>query len=170
MTTKTLQRGADQLAEVPVSELSAQMIDWLTARSEGAPVEFDGTYIRHCPVLNEYKGIYSPSTNAIDGPPLLEREKIQLRYIDNPGHAGPGLWLAQACRFRATGHSVEWSAYGVPYTELALSYLTGPTMLIAGQRFIIAKTQVGKSNAPMVRVPLELITAEGGIMKKRVCG
>lgn len=166
MTNKTFQQGVDQMVQVPVSELSAQMIDWLTARSEGVPVEFDGTYIRHCPVPNECEGIYSPSTNAIDGHPLLEREKIQLRYVDSPGHASHGLWLAQDCRFRATSHSVEWSAYGIPYPELALGYLTGPTMLIAGLRFIIAKTQVGKSKAPMVRVPLELVSAAGGMMKK----
>lgn len=135
------------------------MIDWLTARSEGVSAEFDGNYIRHCPVPNEYEGIYSPSTNPLDGHPLLEREKIQLRYIDCPGHSWNGLWLAQDCRFRSTSKSVEWSAYGVPYPELALGFLTGSTMLIAGLRFIIAKTCVGKSKTPMVRVPSELIGA-----------
>lgn len=159
MTTTAHRQGADHMVDVPVAELTPLMIDWLTARSEGVSVKFDGTCIRHCPVPGEYEGMYSPSTNPMDGHPLLEREKIQLRYIDSPGHSWHGLWLAQDCRFRSTDKSVEWSAYGVPYPELALGFLTGPTMLIAGLRFIIAKSRVGKSKIPMVRVPLELIVA-----------
>lgn len=142
------------------------MIDWLIARDEGIPVAFDGTYIRHTPEPYEFGAIYSPSSDPGVGHALLEREKIQSRYIDSPGHPWDGRWLAQDCRFQATSRSVVWLDYGRSYAELELGFLTGPTMLIAGLRFIIAKSRVGKSKAPMVRVPVTLVagncTTSGG--------
>lgn len=148
----------DRLVEVAVCELTPIMIDWLTARMEGIQVEFDGTYIRRCPAPYEFGEIYSPSSYPQDGHPLLEREKIQSRYVDSPGHSFHGLWMAQDCRFRSTDSNVGWLEYGRAFPELSLGYLTGPTILIAGLRFIIAKHFVGKSKTPTVRVPAKLIS------------
>jgi len=159
MTTRsTATQEEDRLVEVAAGELTPLMIDWLTARLEGIQVEFDGIHIRHCPVPGKFDGdIYSPSTNPLDGHALLEREKIQSRYVESHSHAFDGLWMAQDCRFRSTGSSVGWVEYGHQYPALALGYLTGPTMLIAGLRFILAKHLVGKRKNPMVRVPAKLI-------------
>lgn len=141
----TATNDEDRLVEVAAGELTPIMIDWLTARMEGIPVEFDGTYIRHSPAPYEFGGIYSPSTYPHDGHPLLEREKIQTRYVDGPGHRLDGVWMAQDCRFRSTDQNVGWLEYGSQYPELALGYLTGPTILVAGLRFILARHFVGKT-------------------------
>lgn len=154
--TTPLESDDGQLIEVEVSQLTIPMIDWIIAREEGVPVEFDGESIRHSPEPYTFEGHYSPSTDPSIGHALLEREKLQVRYIDCPGHAFHGLWMAQDCRFRPTNTSVEWSPYGRPFPANALGYLTGPTMLIAGLRFIIAKYRVGKCKAPVVRVPVNL--------------
>lgn len=148
-----------QLIEVLVSELTIPMIDWLVAREEGVPVSFDGEHIRHSPEPYTYEGYYSPSTDASIGHILLEREKIQLRYIDEPGHSLNGIWMAQDCRFRSTGSNVGWKVYGKSYADMEFGYLIGPTMLIAGLRFMIAKNRVGKYREPAVRVPASLVSS-----------
>lgn len=156
MTRRTTAIDQDRLVEIAAGELTPLMIDWLTARMEGIPVEFDGSNFRRCPAPHELGDIYSPSTNPVDGHPLLEREKIQTRYIDSPGHRLDGIWMAQDCHFRSSDQHVGWLAYGRAYPELSLGYLTGPTILIAGLRFILAKHLVGKSEKPLVRVPAKL--------------
>lgn len=158
-TLKSAVNKEDRLIKVAAGELTPIMIDWLTARMEGIQVEFDGTYIRHSPIANEFEGIYSPSKHPADGHPLLEREKIQTRYVECAGHRLDGVWMAQDCRFRSTDQRVGWHEYGHQYPELALGYLTGPTILIAGLRFILAKHFVGKSKTPMLQVPAKLIGA-----------
>jgi hypothetical protein len=147
----------NELIEVAVSQLSVAMIDWLVAQDEGVPVEFDGECIRHSPEPYTCEERYSPSTDPSIGHPLLEREKLQVRYIDCPGHNFHGLWMAQDCRYSPTSTNVVWSPFGRSIPANDLGYLTGPTMLIAGLRFIIAKHRVGKCKAPAVRVPAKLI-------------
>ncbi|MFL1449184.1 hypothetical protein ACI77O_12385 [Pseudomonas tritici] len=146
-----------ELVEIAAANLTPLMIDWLVGIFDGVCVGFDGDSIRVEGEPYEFTGIYSPSTDPSIGHPLLEREKIQARYIDEPGHPKHGSWLAQDCRFRSSSMSVEWRQYGHSYPELALGYMSGPTMLIASMRFIIAKHYVGKSKTPMVRVPKQLI-------------
>ncbi|NVL49901.1 DUF2591 domain-containing protein [Pseudomonas syringae pv. actinidiae] len=147
----------DRMVEVRVVNLTPLMIDWLTARMEGIQVDFDGTNVRHSPAHNQAGAVYSPSTSPQDGHPIIEREKIQTRYVESPGHKLDGVWLAQDCRFRPSEQSVSWLEYGRQYADLALGYLTGPTILIAGLRFLIAKHHVGKSEAPTVSVPAKLV-------------
>lgn len=155
----TAAKDKDRLVEVAAVQLTPIMIDWLTARLEGVPVEFDGTAIRHSPTPGEFGEIYAPSTNPLDGHPLLEREKIQTRYVDSASHTLGGTWMAQDCRFRSTGTTVGWAEYGFQYPAMALGYLTGPTMLIAGLRFILAKHLVGKMKNPKLSVPAQLVRA-----------
>jgi hypothetical protein len=160
--------NTDKLVGVAVSSLTNTQIDWLISSEEGVEVIFDGAYIRYALAdENELGSIYSPSTDAALGHPLLEREKIQSRYIDNPGHPSHGLWLAQDCRFRSSSKSVEWLEYGRSYADLEFGYLAGPTMLIAGLRFIIAKNLVGKLKSPHVNVPAAL--ASKARKKPKVC-
>lgn len=139
---------------VAVNNLTPIQIDWLIAQQEGVAVMFDGAHVRYAlSDENALGAIYAPSTDPALGHPLLEREKIQLRHIDREGHSHHGLWLAQDCRFWSTGSNVGWSEYGRSYADLHFGYLSGTTMLIAGLRFIIAKTQVGKTENPKVKVP-----------------
>ncbi|HBP1602188.1 TPA: DUF2591 domain-containing protein [Pseudomonas aeruginosa] len=158
-TPSPRKKGATVL--VAVNSLTTIQIDWLIAQQEGVAVIFDGAYVRYALAdENALGAVYSPSTDPAHGHPLLEREKIQLRHIDSEGHSLNGLWLAQDCRFRSTGSSVQWSEYGRSYADLDFGYLSGPTMLIAGLRFIIAKTQVGKTQNPKIEVPRALSKAK----------
>lgn len=146
---------------VAVNSLTTIQIDWLIAQQEGVSVIFDGASVRYAVAdENALGAVYSPSTDPAHGHPLLEREKIQLRHIDREGHSLNGLWLAQDCRFRSTGSSVQWSEYGRSYADLDFGYLSGPTMLIAGLRFIIAKTQVLKTENPKIEIPRALSKAK----------
>ena len=158
MNTTTRNHRASKA--VAVNSLTTLQIDWLIAQQEGVAVMFDGAHVRYAlSDENALGAVYSPSTDPALGHTLLEREKIQARHIDSEGHPRHGLWLAQDCRFRSTSQSVEWSEYGRPYPELALGYLTGPTMLIACLPFMIAKALVAKAAEPKVRVPKFLISA-----------
>lgn len=137
----------DYPVEVAVSALTNTQIDWLIAREEGVEVIFDGVHIRYdLANENELGSIYSPSTDAALGHPLLEREKIQSRYIDNPDHPSHGLWLVKDCRFHSSSQSVVWREHA----DIEFGYLSGPTMLIAGLRFIIAKNRAGKLKSPLL--------------------
>jgi hypothetical protein len=149
----------EQLIEVFVSELTNPMIDWLIASHEGVKVCFEGGFI----CLEDelfYRGErYSPSTDPSQGHPILEREKIQLRYIDRTDRVAESKWLAQDCRFSATSQSVVWREFGRSYATLELGYTTGPTMLVAAMRFMIAKYLVGKQKDPAISVPTFLLAA-----------
>ncbi|HBO7922013.1 TPA: DUF2591 domain-containing protein [Pseudomonas aeruginosa] len=157
-TPSPRKKGATVL--VAVNSLTTIQIDWLIAQQEGVAVIFDGAYIRYALAdENALGAVYSPSTDPALGHPLLEREKVQLRHIDREGHSFNGLWLAQDCRFWSSGSNVGWSEYGRSYADLHFGYLSGPTMLIAGLRFIIAKTQLGKTENPKIEVPRALTEA-----------
>lgn len=162
MNTKKTFHSCDDLSfvQVAATELTPLMIDWLVARLEGVQVGYDGTSLRTEDEHLVYGGTYSPSTDPALGHVLLEREKIQCRYIDSPGHKFHGLWFAQDCIFRPTEQSVGWSPYGTTYPDLHLGYLTGPTMLVAGLKFIIAKSMAGKTPLPEVCVPAQLAPAK----------
>ena len=154
MNSTTSRRKQSAPVAVVVNTLTTIQIDWLIAQQEGVAVIFDGAHVRYAlSDENELGAIYSPSTDPALGHPLLEREKIQFRHIDCDGHSHHGLWLAQDCRFRPTGRSVEWREYGCSYPEQDFGYLSGPTMMIAGLRFIIAKALAGKTKNPKVQVP-----------------
>lgn len=153
------QQSADKLITVEVRQLTVPMIDWLIARLEGEHVQFDGSDIRYAPDQFSEEAIYSPATDPSLGQPLMEREKLQVRYIDDPGHSHHGLWLAQDCRFGRTSQHVRWGEFGRSYADLELGYLSGPTMLIAAMRFLIAKHVCGKCLSPAVQVPAYLVEA-----------
>lgn len=127
------------LVQGDVRTLSRQAIDWLIAQLEDQPVQFDGVDLRYGPGQFSDEGIYSPSSDPMLGHELIEREKIQLRHVNSPGHTFHGLWMAQDCLFRPTNKSVDWVPFGKSYAKLEKGYLTGPTALIAALRFHIAK-------------------------------
>lgn len=166
----TAANDENQLVEVSVCCITPIMIDWLTAFMEGIQVEFDGSHVRRTQEPSGFGEIYSPSTAPHVGHPLLKRESIQTRHVDSPGHHPRGLWMAQDSRNLSNGQLEEWIEYSPQYPELALGYLTGPTILVAGLRFMIAKHLVRKSQSPMVRVPAYLINGGtrallGGVSK-----
>jgi hypothetical protein len=128
------------MIKVKTSDLIGPALDSLMAKIEDEPVCFDGEFIRYVPGQFSDEEVYSPSTDPAMGQPIMEREKLQVRFVDSPEHPLHGLWLAQDCRFRPTSQSVGWSPAGKSYADLEIGYLTGPTMLIAAMRFFVYKT------------------------------
>lgn len=53
--------------------------------------------------------------------------------------------MAQDSRNLSNGQFAEWIECSPQYPELCLGYLTGPTILVAGLGFMIAKQIVRKS-------------------------
>lgn len=147
-----------KMINVAAGDLTPLMINWLVAGLEDVPVHLKDGDLWHNPSQFGPEGIYAPSTDPATGHPILEREKIQLRYVEEEGHSFHQLWMAQDCRFRPTSGSVEWTRrYGHSYAELDYGYLTGPTMLIAALRFYVTKAVAGKTKKPMLRVPADLV-------------
>lgn len=147
-----------KMIAVPAGDLTPLMLDWLVAGLEDVPVLIKEGSLWHNSSQFGPEGIYAPSTDPATGHIILEREKIQLRYVEEEGHSFHQLWMAKDCRFRPTSGSVEWTRrYGHSYAELEYGHLTGPTMLIAGLRFYVAKAIAGKTKTPMLRVPADIV-------------
>lgn len=144
----------NRMVKVKSALLTPLALDFLIAQIEGEAVRFDRDSMRHVPGQFSDESIYTPSSDAEIGHMIIEREKIQLRYIDSPGHKLHGLWLAQDCRFRPTSTSVDWIPFGKSHAELQKGYFTGPTSLMAALRFFVCM-RLGE----MVEIPAEFICA-----------
>lgn len=153
----TQQQPVVKMISIAVANLSTPLIDWLVAGLEGVHVSFEDGLVRHAPGSDLQGAPYSPCPDPSVGHVLLEREKLQLRYICPTGGKMDNLWLAQDCLFRTTSSSVDWLTYGRSYAKLSLGYMTGGTMLIAGMRFMVAKRLCGHGKNPTVQVPAKLV-------------
>lgn len=71
------------------SELTGAALDWAVAKCEGLLVWVDS------PVRLYNGSEYKPSTDWSQGGPIIEREKIELRYYPDGAHPGGGAWLAE---------------------------------------------------------------------------
>ena len=127
-----------KMIKVKAALLTNLALDYLVAQIEGESVKFDGEFIRYAPSQFSDEGVYSPSTDPAIGYVIIEREKIQLRYIDSPDHKLHGLCLAQGCKFRPTDSSVQWKPFGTfSLSPLSTGYLSGPTGLVAAMRYFV---------------------------------
>jgi len=90
-------------------ELEGAALDWAVQQCEGTRKDIDFAW---------WTEDYTPSTNWAQGGPIIEREKIDLRFDD------------------------EWMAlkYGIDYEleEMPDEYPFGPTPLIAAMRCYVA--------------------------------
>lgn len=127
-----------KMIKIKATHLTNIALDYLVAQIEGESVRFDGEFIRYAPSQFSDEGVYSPSTDPAIGYLIIEREKIQLRFIDSPGHKLHGLCLAQGCLFRPTDTSVQWKPFGTfSVAALDKGYLSGPTGLVAAMRYFV---------------------------------
>lgn len=128
-----------KLIKVNVATASGPVLDWMVATLEKEPVQIKGKDVHYGPGQFSDEGLYAPSDDVNIACAIMQRDKIQTRYIDSPGHASHGLWLAQDCRFRPESQSVSWVKFGKSYAELQTGYMSGETMLIAVMRYHVAK-------------------------------
>ena len=96
------------------SELINAALDWAVAKCEGAGVEYIDDGITKCLLrMFPFTGRYNPSTDWLQGGPIIEREKITVCF--------------DTCRPRWVG--CDWDAR---FTEF------GETPLIAAMRCYVA--------------------------------
>lgn len=115
--------------KIKTSELTGPALDWAVAKAEEATQGFVTGYFAGM-VL---RGNFSPSTNWSQGGPIIEREKIELKYLpyDRPPY---------------------WGALKSNTAAYARSGQIGPTALIAAMRCFVA-SRLGDE----VDVPEELL-------------
>ena len=121
--------------KIKVSEASGPVLDWMVAKCEGAEFHcVDGVL---CVLWSEEFDVrltdYSPSTNWAQGGPIVEREKIEIRYYSQMIVAG------------------TWYRDDIGSDE-CLHKSIGPTPLIAAMRCYVA-SKLGEE----VEVPDDLI-------------
>jgi hypothetical protein len=128
--------------KVKVDDLTENQLDFLAAQIEGIRIQrdVDGScyYTEWVNDGTAFRKRFHPSTNWLQGGPIIEREKIQLRGISSPGHRLDGMWLAQYGLFRPTLSSVGWTKHGQSYAKLDTGYYEGSTLLIAAMRCFVA--------------------------------
>jgi hypothetical protein len=101
--------------KIKTNELTGAALDWAVAKCEGHNV-----FIKHAPVQVMYTPerkrswyIYTPSTNWAQGGPIIEREKITVRFWEGEDYV----------------HAYKWNHEG---------WLEGPTPLTAAMRCYVA--------------------------------
>jgi hypothetical protein len=99
-----------------VEELEGELLDAAVAQADGADYP---RLVEHCQLAAGVK--WSPSTDWQYGGPIIERERIDLKYLGNPGDRR---WEADA-----------WRTY---VHEDGESRQEGPTALIAAMRAYVA--------------------------------
>ena len=71
------------MRQIKVSEATPIQLNWLVAKAQNTTVRLVGgrTYFGR----NQYEGTsrFSPSTNWSQGGPIIEKEKIDLEFMDN---------------------------------------------------------------------------------------
>ena len=102
--------------KIKTADLIGPALDWAVAKCEGYEPH---VYLEHDGKLCFQNRHYAPSTNWAQGGPIIEREKLQLEYMDN--------FDAWAC---SSGISVE--------DDQAWDQGYGPTPLIAAMRCFVA--------------------------------
>ena len=64
---------------VKTSKLNGAALDWAVAECEGVEVEYVDDGITRC-LLQKPSGRYAPTTDWSQAGPILERERIEVRY------------------------------------------------------------------------------------------
>jgi len=124
------QRGNKTMVNVKVCELSGKALDYAVAVCEGVEVKS----FSESPALFYGKGFekYSPSTNWAIAGPIIEREKITIKYTGS---------LLEFCACTKTGNG--------KFTELPpdfVQYANNP--LIAAMRCYVASKMGGSVEIP----------------------
>jgi len=114
------------------NELTGPALDWAVAKCEGDEVRYEGGCIR--PALSQFvdDDWYQPSTDWNQGGPIIEREKIELRYHDV---IVAGIWYRDGIGRDECSHKA-----------------IGPTPLVAAMRCYVA-SKLGNE----VDIPKELL-------------
>lgn len=76
-----------------VSELTGPLLDYWVAKAEGKadPAIYDGQF---CSLYGSRFHVFAPSTDWVDGGPIIQRDCIELLYFGSYGRAGQP-WEAQ---------------------------------------------------------------------------
>ncbi len=104
---------------IKVSNLSGAALDWAVAKCEGVSVEYVNDGITQC-LLCKPSGRYAPSTNWMQGGPIIERERIRIRFETE-------------CYWYFTTPTDTWIA-----NYEGVGEWLGPTPLIAAMRCYVA--------------------------------
>lgn len=127
-----------KLVSANVKDLPLVAIDWLVAQIEGIPVTYTDKAVQHIPGQFVDSAYFCPTEDIQAAYEIINREKLQTRYVDEPGHSLHGLWLAMDCRFRSASSEVGWTPFGRSYAPLCKGYMTGKTIMEAAMRFHVA--------------------------------
>ena len=133
---------------IKVCELAGSMLTWAVAVCEGgSPVvainAIGVRLIRSDRTLCDYASDWNAAGR------IIEREKIQIRGIDAPGHAWDGKWLAQQGKFRPSAARVDWRAHDTfTCSKSEPGYFEGPTALIAAMRCYVAMKMGNEIDVP----------------------
>lgn len=114
--------------KIKTPQLTGAALDWAVAKCEGMIRPDGGTYAGYHGNIHRFK----PSTDWAQGGPIIEREKIELKYLgyDNPPY---------------------WGALKFAPSKYERKGATGPTPLIAAMRCYVA-SKLGDE----VEIPAEL--------------
>ena len=132
---------------IKVSEATPIQLDWLVAKCEGVLVQCDS---EEGLIINNIIGWipYRPSANWAQGGPIIEREKIDLEFMDNFE-----AWCGSVVReYGQDRESYSDDQDRESYTAEQESFVGyGPTPLIAAMRCYVA-SKMGN----VVEIPEEL--------------
>lgn len=104
--------------KIKTAEAIGPALDWLVAKCEGY-LDDQLSWLYEATLQDVADGSYHPSSDWAQGGPIIEREKLQLEYMDN--------FNAWAC---SSGISVE--------EDQSWDQGYGPTPLIAAMRCYVA--------------------------------
>ena len=110
------------------SELTSNTLDWAVAKCEGY-IGDSNSWLDKATLEEVEDGSFHPSSNWVQGGPIIEREQIELRYDD-------GIWSAAHPLIRPKS---RW-------------WRNGPTPLIAAMRVFVA-SKLGDE----IEIPEELL-------------
>lgn len=127
--------------KIKTSELTGPALDWAVAKCEGVEVEHINDGITRCLLrVSPFTGRYSPSTDWLQGGPIIEREGITVSKYS------PAALVESGCEWFST----TWDSTGSMYRVLE-----GHTPLIAAMRYYVA-SRLGDE----VEIPEDLINKE----------